>query len=103
MEELELVKFDSVSDVLVCNLEEDLDEKYLQIVQDLRGAGIKTDFYYEAAKLDKQLKYANKKNIDFAVLIGPDEAKKDEATVKNMKTGKQEKVKQKDLIRKLKP
>ena len=103
LEELELVKFDSVSDVLVCNLEEDLDEKYLQIVQDLRGAGIKTDFYYEAAKLDKQLKYANKKNIDFAVLIGPDEAKKDEATVKNMKTGKQEKVKQKDLIRKLKP
>lgn len=102
LEELELLKYDLVSDVLVCNLAEDLEEKYLQIAKDLRAAGLKTDFYYESAKLDKQLKYANKKNINFAVIIGPDEAKKAEATVKNLKTGKQERVKQGDLVRALK-
>lgn len=102
LEELELIKYDLVSDVLVCNLDENLTEEYLRIVQDLRKAGIKTDFYYEPAKLDKQLKYADKKNINYAVIIGTDEETRDEATVKNMTTGKQEKVKQKDLIEVLK-
>jgi histidyl-tRNA synthetase len=102
LEELELVKYDNVFDVLVCNLDEAFTEKYLKIVQELRGAGIKTDFYYEQAKLDKQFKYANKKNINFAVIIGPDEAETGEATVKNMATGKQEKVKQTALVKYLK-
>lgn len=99
LEELELVKYDLVSDVLVCNLDEKFTEKYLKIVQELRGAGIQTDFYYDAAKLDKQLKYADKKNINFAVILGDEEMKKDEATVKNMATGKQERVKQGELTR----
>ncbi len=99
LEELELVKYDVVTDVLVCNLDEKLEEKYLQIVQRLREAGIKTDFYYEPAKLDKQLKYADKKNINYAVLVGPDEAAKAEATVRNLITGKQERVRQLDLVK----
>ena len=53
-------------------------------------------------KLDKQLKYADKKNVNFAVLIGEEEEKTEEATVKNLTTGKQERVKQKDLVKKLK-
>ena len=101
LEELEIIKYDLVSDVLVCNLEEDLEETYLRTVKNLRDAGLKTDFYYEVGKLDRQLKYADKKNINFAVILGSDEAKKSEATVKNLKTGKQEKVKQKDLVRTL--
>ncbi len=102
LEELELVKYDVISDVLVCNLDEKLTTKYLQIVQELRQAGIKTDFYFEPVKLDKQLKYADKKNINFAVLIGQDEEKKSEATVKNLMTGKQERVKQQNLAKRLK-
>lgn len=98
LEELELIKFDLISDVLVCNLDENLTEKYLQITQELRAAGIKTDFYFEPAKLDRQLKYADKKNINYAILIGQDEVKKAEATVKNLATGKQETVTEKKLI-----
>lgn len=106
LEELELIKYDLVSDVLVCNLDEKLTDKYLKVVQELRAAGIKTDFYYppagragEPAKLDKQLKYADKKNINFAVLIGEKEEKEGAVTVKNLATGKQEMIKQKDLIK----
>lgn len=102
LEELELIKYDLISDVLVCNLDESLTEKYLAVVQDLRAAGIKTDYYYEPGKLDKQLKYANKKNINFAVLIGADEAKKGAVTVKNLASGKQEQIKQTKLINYLK-
>lgn len=102
LEELELIKYDLVSDVLVCNLAEDLEETYLRVVKDMRNAGLKIDFYYTPGKLDKQLKYADKKQINFAVIIGPDESKKAEATVKNLATGKQGKVKQQDLVRTLK-
>jgi len=102
LEELELIKYDLVSDVLVCNLAEELEEQYLAVTKQLRDSGIKTDFYYSPDKLDKQLKYADKKNINFAVIIGQDEQKKSEATVKNLSTGKQEKVKQKDLSKFLK-
>lgn len=98
LEELELIKYDVVSDVLVCNLDENLTEKYLQIVKQLRDAGVKTDFYYESVKLDKQLKYADKKNINYAVLIGANEEKKGEAAIKNLATGKQEQVKQGKLV-----
>lgn len=99
MEALDLVKYDWGSDVLVCNLEENLLEKYLQIVKSLRDTGLKTDFYYERVKLDKQLKYADKKNINFAVIIGQDEGKNNEVSIKNLITGKQETVKQKDLVK----
>lgn len=99
LEELELIKYDLVSDVLVCNLAEDLEEKYLAITKQLRDSGLKVDFYYSLEKLDRQLKYADKKNINFAVIIGADEAKAGEATVKNLSTGKQERVKQGELVK----
>lgn len=98
LEELDLINYDLVFDVLVLNLEEELSEKYLELVQTLRKSGIKTDFYYEPDKLEKQLKYADKKNINYAVIIGSEEAKKAVAAVKNMKTGKQEEVGQEKLV-----
>jgi len=97
LEELELIKYDLVFDVLVANLDESLSSRYLEIAKKLREAGIKTDLYYESDKLEKQLKYADKKNIDYAVLVGTDEEAAGEAAVKNMKTGTQEKVKQSKL------
>jgi histidyl-tRNA synthetase len=102
LEELELVGAGAASEVLVCNLDEALEERYLAVTRQLRLAGIRTEFYYESVKLDKQLKYADKKNIKFVVLIGQNEAAKEEATVKNLSTGKQEVVKQKELGRVLK-
>lgn len=102
LEELELLQYDPVADVLVCNLDETLIPAYLRLVQDLRRAGIKTDFYLENTKLDKQLKYADRKNLNFAVLMGPNENKQGEAAVKNLLTGKQERVKIQELVKYLK-
>ena len=99
LEELEIIKYDLVSDVLIANIDEALTEKYLQTANALREAGIKTDLYYEPVKLDKQLKYADKKNLNYVVLIGTEEEKKGEAQVKNMATGSQEAMKQKDLVK----
>lgn len=55
----------------------------------LRQNNISTMLYPEIDKLDKQLKYANKKGIPYVFIIGPDEAAKNLVTLKNMTTSKQ--------------
>jgi histidyl-tRNA synthetase len=47
------------------------------------------ELYPKAAKLKKQFEYANKKNIPYLIIIGPDEAASGEATLRNMQTGEQ--------------
>ncbi|MFC1790457.1 histidine--tRNA ligase [Patescibacteria group bacterium] len=56
----------------------------LKQVLRLRQAGIKTLLYPEPLKLDKQLKYADRKGIPLALIIGPDEVKEKTATLKNL-------------------
>jgi histidyl-tRNA synthetase len=67
------------------------EEKYnRQILQKIREAGINAELYPEAAKMKKQMTYANKKQIPWVVLAGKDEMEKNILSVKNMKTGTQE-------------
>lgn len=55
------------------------------LTQKLREKNINTDLYPDPTdKLDRQLKYANKKNIPFAAIIGPDEVKKKMVTLKDL-------------------
>lgn len=61
----------------------------LNIYSELTNAGINSEVYFEPAKLSKQFKYADKKEIPFVIIIGTDEKLRDEVTIKNMKTGKQ--------------
>jgi histidyl-tRNA synthetase len=56
----------------------------------LRAAGISCELYHEAVKMDKQFKYADKKNIPFAIIIGSKEITSATAVVKNLKTGEQQ-------------
>ena len=65
----------------------------IEVTNLLRKGGINTEMYAdENTKLDKQLKYADKKGIPWAVIIGPNEALKGEVVLKNLKTKKQETV-----------
>ena len=73
----------------------------LKIASELRKSKIKTEVFPEIDKLDKQLKYADKKGIPYVVIIGPDEIKKNTVKLKNMKTGVQENMKIEDVIKKL--
>ncbi len=69
----------------------------LRILNDLQNAGINAEIYFEPEKLGKQLKYADKKEIPFVVICGPDEIQRGEATIKVMKTGKQKRIPQNQL------
>ncbi|RYZ21273.1 MAG: histidine--tRNA ligase [Chitinophagaceae bacterium] len=62
------------------------------LLQQLRANGSSGELYHEAAKMDKQFKYAEKKHIPFAVIIGSREVEQRVAVVKELATGKQEPV-----------
>lgn len=72
------------SKVLVTIFSDDLIDLSLKITGDLRNAGIAAEIYPDNKKLDKQLKYADKKKIPWVVIVGPDEAKLGTAVLKNL-------------------
>ncbi|MGB9706834.1 MAG: histidine--tRNA ligase [Microgenomates group bacterium] len=78
--------------VLVTVFDESLYRDSLKIARQLREAGIETELYLTPDKLDKQLKYADRQKIPFAIIIGPEEGESNVVTLKNLKTGKQEKI-----------
>ncbi|MBS1936023.1 MAG: hypothetical protein JST96_18630 [Bacteroidetes bacterium] len=65
----------------------------------LRGQGIACEIYPDTTnKLDKQFKYANKRNIPFIVIIGDKELREKTCNIKNLATGEQKIIKQDELV-----
>ncbi len=79
-------------DVIVTYFEDDLWKESLTVAESLRKRGIETMFYPDNDKLAKQFKFADRKNIPWVIVAGPDEIKEDKIQLKNMKTGDQELV-----------
>lgn len=101
MEELEL--FDNTPNlgpqVLFINFG-DHEAKYaMQAMKFLRSAGVRTEMYPSAAKLKKQMNYANNKQIPFVVLAGEEEIAQESFNVKKMLTGEQITCNKDELIR----
>ena len=64
----------------------------LKAIKQLRTQGIYAELYPDAAKMKKQLNYANKRNIPFVVLVGEEELLSNSYTLKNMISGDQQRV-----------
>tara|TARA_R110002050_G_scaffold135986_1_gene259054 strand:+ start:1070 stop:2746 length:1677 start_codon:yes stop_codon:yes gene_type:complete len=62
----------------------------LKLVNQLRRAGVKCDLYPSSAKMQKQMKYANKRNVPYVILIGEQELSNQSFVVKDMVKGGQE-------------
>ena len=70
-------------------------------VNAIRAEGVNAEVFPDAAKMKKQMNYANKRNIPFVILAGDEEMKKGEYTLKNMKTGEQDRLTLKELVAKI--
>jgi histidyl-tRNA synthetase len=70
----------------------------LPIVSKARGAGIQTEMYPDAAKMKKQMNYANAKHIPFVAITGENEIAEGKVMLKNMVTGEQQMVTPDELI-----
>ena len=88
--------------VLVTVFSEKNLSRSLEIANLLRKSGINTELYLDAkTKLEKQLKYADKKGIMWAIIVGPKEILKQKVILKNLKTKTQESIPEQALLTKI--
>jgi len=73
----------------------------LAIAKELRDAGIATEAALEGGKLGKQLKYADRAGIRFAVVAGEDEIARGVVAVKDLRRGDQFEVPRAELVKSL--
>lgn len=91
MEELSLFpeQLASGSKVMLVNFGGENETYALSVLRELRNNNIAAEIYPDAAKFDKQMKYANKRNTPFVILPGDEEREKQMISVKNFTTGEQ--------------
>jgi len=88
---------DQKVDAVVLNFGEKEMLKSLKLAQQLRDLNLVIDCYPNAAKLQKQFKYVDKKNAAVAIMIGSTESANDTVILKNMQSGEQKEYSCSDL------
>ena len=88
----------TATQVLFINFGETEANYCLPILAQARQAGIRCEIYPDAAKMKKQMQYANAKAIPYVVLAGETEIAAGQVTLKNMVTGEQTAVTPEQLI-----
>lgn len=74
----------SPTDILVTVFDQTSLFAALQLAAELRQAGLRVEWYPEAAKLDRQLKYADGTGVRFAAIVGPEEAAQGVVLIKDL-------------------
>ncbi len=87
--------------VLLVNFDEESEIDYLKILKSLRDEGIASELYPDPSKLKKQFSYADRKNIPFVLIAGPEEIQKGKYALKNMQTGEQQELPLEEIIHQL--
>ena len=70
----------------------------MKLLKQLRDVGVNAEIYPTAAKMKKQMNYANKKSVKYVVLVGENEMASGNLTVKNMSKGTQQSLTIEDLL-----
>ncbi len=89
------------TNVLICHFDQPSCDYGLQVLAKLRQARIASEIFPDITKIKKQLDYANKKMIAYAIMIGSEEMSSGQLTLKNLDSGDQEKLTVEKIIAKL--
>ncbi len=84
----------SPSQVLIAAFDASLIGAARKLAAQWRASGLRVELYPDAVKLDRQLKYADGKNIPFVAILGPDEAAQGNVTLKDLRKKSQQMVAQ---------
>ncbi|MDO8657760.1 MAG: histidine--tRNA ligase [Candidatus Levybacteria bacterium] len=102
---------DATTKVLVTIFSPELVEKSLEVYSRLKftlserseskgSNNISTELYLdENTKMDKQMRYANQKNIPHVIIIGPEEAEKNMVTIRDMTTREQKMMTLEEIVK----
>ncbi len=85
--------------VLFFNLGEQERKSAFALMQQLRAKDISCELFHEATKMDKQFKYAEKKQIPFVLILGSKELEDGTCVVKNLVSGEQKTILQTDILK----
>ncbi len=101
MEEMNLFpeNITTTTKAIFFNLGEAEASNALQLANILRDNNIACEIYPEKVKMDKQFKYADKKNIPYAIIIGTKEMETKTCMVKDLKKGEQQEIPFNDLVK----
>ena len=88
----------NATQVLFINFGEKEAAYCLPIISEVRKKGIRAEIYPDAAKMKKQMGYANAKAIPYVVLVGENEMKEGKVMLKNMVTGEQQLVAPEEMV-----
>ena len=93
LNELNLIKSDkkSISELLILPMTENM-EVPIKLATELRSLNVNTEIYLNNKKLKAKMKYADKLEIPYIIVIGDDEIESSIVKIKNMKTGEETKV-----------
>jgi histidyl-tRNA synthetase len=83
---------ESAVDVMVTLWNEDARADALALASELRQAGLRVDLYPEPDKLARQLRYASGRSVPFVAIVGDDERAAGDVTVKDLRTGHQQRT-----------
>lgn len=87
--------------VLFVNFGEKEQAHCMKLVHRMRSKGIDCELYPSYAKMQKQMKYANDRKVQYVALVGEEEMKKDLIQLKNMESGEQTAMSFEEVIEKL--
>ena len=80
----------TVSKALVVPMDSAQKQYAIKVASALRTAGIKTEVYFEDTKFKNKMQYANKSGIEYAIILGEEEMKTGQITLKNLLAHTQE-------------
>ena len=80
----------NATQILFINFGEKETAYCMPIIKQVREKGIRAEIFPDAAKMKKQMAYANAKQIPYVALAGENEMKEGKVTLKNMETGEQQ-------------
>jgi len=78
--------------VFVAGVNESMRDNVIEIASKLRRFGTPTDFDCLGRPLKKQLEYASALRVPFVIIVGPEEIRKGEVKVRDMRSGKEKYV-----------
>lgn len=93
---------DSLTRALIIPMKEEFIRNGVEIAHELRENDVFTQVYIEPGRIGKKFGYADKQHVPYVIIIGEDEIKNNYYTIRDMKTGKQEKLTMEEVIHYLK-
>ncbi len=103
LNELNIIKESNkaVSDVIIFSMDDNIDE-CIKVANKIRKNNINAQVYMEDKKIKNKIKYADKLNVKYIIIIGEEEIQTKIYTLKDIQLGQQEKLSIDEIIGKLK-